>query len=115
MNEKFWEVVAALVETSEIKIDRPKGSSHPRYPTVIYPLDYGYLADTRSGDQGGIDLWIGSLEACRVTAIVCTVDLIKSDAEVKILLGCTESEVQEILAFHNQGSQSGILFAREKP
>jgi len=104
-----------LVKTSEIKIDRPKGSTHPRYPTVVYPLNYGYLADTCSGDQGGVDLWIGSLEERRVTAIVCTIDLNKTDAEVKIILGCTEKEAREILAFHNQGSQSGILIARSDP
>jgi len=75
-------------------------------------MDYGYLVDTRSGDQGGIDLWIGSLEEQSVTAIVCTIDLHKADAEIKILIGCTENEAQAILAFHNQGSQSAILLNR---
>ena len=113
MDDKFWKGVDGLVGAFEIKIDRPKGSTHPRYPNVVYPLDYGYLVATHSGDQDGIDIWIGSLEEHRVTAIVCTIDLDKSDAEVKILLGCTKSETQEILAFHNQGRQSGILIERD--
>ena len=74
---------------------------------VTYPLDYGYLVGTHSGDQGGIDVWIGSLERQGVTAVVCTIDLHKADAEIKILLGCTENEAQEIWAFHNRWIQSG--------
>ena len=39
----FWHEIAQLAKTNVIIIDRPKGSAHPRYPQVIYPLDYGYL------------------------------------------------------------------------
>ena len=56
MNEKFWLAVDTLVQASEIIIDRPKGSVHPQQPSVRYPLDYGYLEGTSSGDQNGIDL-----------------------------------------------------------
>jgi inorganic pyrophosphatase len=115
MDEEFWSAIEALAEKSEIVIDRPKGSTHPRFLDVSYPLDYGYLAGTRSGDQSGIDLWMGSLDEPRVSAIVCTIDLNKSDAEIKILLGCTKSEANQILAFHNQGGQSGILIKRDNP
>ena len=34
-------------------IDRPKDSP---YPDIIYPLDYSYLEDTYSSDNGGIDV-----------------------------------------------------------
>ncbi len=50
-----------LIVTNSLVIDRPKGSSHPRYPHVIYPLDYGYLENTTSSDGDGIDVWLGSL------------------------------------------------------
>ena len=52
----FWRALDALVAGSEIVIDRPRGSAHPRYPDVIYPLDYGYLAGTRAADGDGIDV-----------------------------------------------------------
>lgn len=42
----FWLKLDQLVAASNLKIDRPKGTSHPRYPSFIYPLDYGYLEDT---------------------------------------------------------------------
>jgi inorganic pyrophosphatase len=115
MDRNFWFAVDTLVAKSEIMIDRPKGSIHPRHPTVVYPQDYGYLVGTRSGDQGEVDLWIGGLEGQRVTGIVCTIDLDKGDAEIKFLLGCTEKESQEIVAFHNQRRQSGILIKRDDP
>lgn len=98
-----------LVATSQIKINRPRGTSHPRYPSFIYPLDYGYLQDTQAGDGAGIDVWIGSLFDKTVTAVICTIDLEKRDTEIKILLGCTADETQIILNIHNTGSQAAIL------
>ncbi len=59
-NEEFWKALDELVNKSEIVIDRPKGSKHPKFPDFIYPVDYGYLKDTASMDGPGIDVWIGS-------------------------------------------------------
>ena len=33
----------------EVKIDRPMGSKHPKYG-FIYPVNYGYVPNTISGD-----------------------------------------------------------------
>ena len=34
-----------------VKIDRPLGSSHSeKYPNHIYPINYGYIENTISGD-----------------------------------------------------------------
>ncbi len=110
--DTFWRALDTLVETSTLSIDRPKGSAHPRYPNFLYPLDYGYLAETTSGDGAGIDIWVGSLPEKRVTALLCTVDLGKRDAEIKLLLGCTTQEAQDLLAIHNRGTQSATLMER---
>jgi inorganic pyrophosphatase len=53
--ESFWKAVDSLVLESEIVIDRPKGSHHPRYPEIVYPVDYGYLKNTTSMDGSGSD------------------------------------------------------------
>jgi len=111
-DEHFWSSLDELVSTSEWKIDRPQGTAHPRYPSLIYPVDYGYLQDTRSPDGGGIDLWVGTLPQKRVNAIVCTVDMFKRDSEIKILIGCTPREMELILAVHNDRLQAGILIER---
>lgn len=112
MNEKFWQSLETLVSESPLVIDRPQGSVHPRYPDFIYPLDYGYLDGTRSGDGGGIDVYLGTLGR-RVTGVICQVDLHKKDVEIKILLGCTDIEMETALKVSNESSLSGVLFKRE--
>ena len=112
--DDFWLFLDQLVAESRLIIDRPKSSSHPRFPDIIYPLDYGYLAGTTSGDRAGIDIWLGSNRSRDFSAVVVTVDLLKRDSEIKVLLGCNEAEVQSILAFHNQNSMRGILVRRPK-
>ncbi|MCL2640090.1 MAG: hypothetical protein FWD53_04525 [Phycisphaerales bacterium] len=114
MNERFWTAIDQLVRESTIKIDRPRGTAHPRFPDMIYPHDYGYLEQTCAMDGGGIDVWLGSLPETppRPTAILAIVDLFKRDSEIKILLACTPTEIAAILAFHNTGSQSAILVER---
>jgi inorganic pyrophosphatase len=113
--DRFWQALDRLAAEHELVIDRPKGSRHPRYPEMAYPLDYGYLAGTQAADGDGVDVWVGSLPEQAVTAIVCTVDMLKRDAEIKILLGCMPQEAQTILDFHNDDSdrQSAILIERQ--
>ncbi|MFN8446096.1 MAG: hypothetical protein U0175_35220 [Caldilineaceae bacterium] len=101
-NPAFWQALDTLLASSEIVVDRAKGTAHPRMPELIYPLDYGYLAGTTSGDGQGIDVWIGKLSEKQVTAIGCTVDRYKRDAELKVLVGCTEQDVATISHFLNQ-------------
>ena len=112
----FWHKLDRLIAEHELVIDRPKSSRHPRYPEMVYPLDYGYLADTQAADGEGIDIWAGSLPERAVMAVVCTVDMLKRDTEIKLLLGCTPQEMQTVLSFHNDNSdwQSGILIKRSQ-
>ena len=111
-NMAFWKGMDQIVANYELVIDRPRGTSHPRYPDRFYPFDYGYLKDTCAMDQGGIDVWVGTLAERSVTAIICTVDLLKKDAELKILLGCSSQEAAAILKTHNDGPMSAILIMR---
>ena len=114
-SEEFWFAVDRLIGSHEIVIDRPKDSRHPRFPQAIYPLDYGYLAGTGSMDGGGIDLWRGSKPEMQADALIVTVDLMKNDSEIKLLVGLTEEEKQTVLAFHNDSIyMKGILIRREE-
>lgn len=112
-NDFFWPGLDRLVSLCPLCIDRPQGATHPRYPDFVYPFDYGYLEGTTAADGGGIDVWVGSLPDRQVTAVICTIDLHKRDAEMKILLGCTPDEARAILATHNTGAQAGILIERQ--
>ena len=111
-DEDFWSAVDELVNNSEIIIDRPKGTAHPKYPNCIYRVDYGYLKDTSSMDGAGIDVWVGSYEK-KCDAIICTVDLLKKDSEIKILIGCTEEEKNIVYETHNESQfMKGVLVRR---
>ena len=111
-NEDFWRALDELVSNSEIVIDRPKGSAHPRFPDFIYRVDYGYLKNTASMDGTGIDVWVGSDDQ-KVDAVMCIVDLMKRDSEIKILIGCTEEEKLEVYNTHNETQyMKGILIRR---
>jgi inorganic pyrophosphatase len=109
---RFWTLEDELVATSEIVIDRPGGSTHPRIPEIVYPFDYGYLTNTVGGDGDGIDAWRGSLPEARVTGIIATVSVPQRDAEVKLLIGCTPDEMQLALTTHCQSHTAGILVRR---
>ncbi len=111
-NSSFWNAIDKLIGDSEVVIDRPKGSAHPKYPDLIYGVDYGYLKNTSSMDGGGIDVWVGS-DGKTADAVMCIVDLIKRDSEIKILIGCTEEEKDYIYDFHNKSDFiKGILIRR---
>jgi coenzyme F420-0:L-glutamate ligase / coenzyme F420-1:gamma-L-glutamate ligase len=112
MDQEFWLYLDQLVSTSQIEIDRAKGSAHPRFPELIYPLDYGYLIGTITVDGGGIDLFLGSQAGRLLDAVALTVDLEKRDAEIKLLLGCTEAEKQLVLDFLNGASMRACLVQR---
>jgi inorganic pyrophosphatase len=109
----FWRALDMLERESELIIDRHKGTSHSGYHDLVYPVDYGYLKNTRSMDGNGIDVWQGSDPAVRIDAIIVTVDLVKKDSEIKILIGCTKEEKKLILDFHNRsGLMKGLLLER---
>jgi inorganic pyrophosphatase len=100
----FWHAMAELLITNTIIIDRPKGRAHPRYPDLIYPLDYGYLKGTTSADGDGTDIWLGSLNTVEkmLTGILCTFDTLKRDIEINLLIGCNEEDIQIIRDFLNE-------------
>ncbi len=39
-------------------IDRPLGSSHPRHPQMIYPINYGYVDGVMGGDGAEQDVYV---------------------------------------------------------
>lgn len=102
-----------LISSSNLVIDRPKGTHHPRFPEIVYPVDYGYLENTTSMDGNGIDVWRGTERSGKIDAVIVTVDLVKNDSEIKILIGCTSEEKKIIMDFHNKDDyMKGLLIER---
>jgi inorganic pyrophosphatase len=110
----FWTYLDMLLQSAELVIDRPRGSSHPRYPSLVYPLDYGYLKGTSGGDGNELDVWRGTSTEAKLDAVVCTVDLLKRDVEVKLLVGCTEEEKTTICDFHNDGEYMAATLLKRR-
>jgi inorganic pyrophosphatase len=100
-NLQFWLDLEQLISSCQLHIDRPKGSSHPRYAALIYPFDYGEILGTSGGDGAGIDVWLGTLKKQTVTGILATVDTMKRDSETKILLACSSVEMMQIQNWYN--------------
>ncbi len=103
-----------LIASSALVIDRPAGTRHPRYPNLVYEVDYGYLKGTSSMDGGGIDVWRGTNAGAGLVAVVVTADMVKRDSEIKLLIDVTEDEIAYVDAFHNNSDKmKGLLIRRE--
>jgi inorganic pyrophosphatase len=113
MSKDYWSRLDELIESSEIVMDRPKGTRHPKAPDMVFPVDYGYLKNTVGGDGHEIDVWMGTAEHRRLTAIACTVDTFKRDAEIKLIIGCTDEEFSLIENFHNNQYMSDLIIRRD--
>lgn len=108
----FWQMADRLVADYTVVIDRPAGSTHPRFPDFVYPLDYGYLDGTTAADGGGIDVWRGSMPEDGMTGVIVTIDLEKRDTEIKLLIGCTAEEAETAVCAHQSGAQAALLIQR---
>jgi inorganic pyrophosphatase len=111
--QEFWKYLQTLVESCRIVLDRPKGTTHPRYYNQPYPVAYGYLEGTVAIYSAGVDIWVGSLDQKKVIGVLCTVDLLKRDTELKIIYDCTEDEVEAILKFANNSQMRAIYIKRD--
>ncbi|MBE3068247.1 MAG: inorganic pyrophosphatase [Chloroflexi bacterium] len=81
--DDFWQYLERLVAGSRVINDRSKGSRHPQFPNIIYPLDHGYLDRTTSSDGGGIDVWAGASWTRCLSVVILTVDLHKRGPRAK--------------------------------
>ncbi len=105
INWEYWE---KAIRNNGISIDRPKGSRHPRYPDRVYPIDYGYINNTKGADNEEVDVFVGDTDSGLVGALF-TVDRVKNDKEFKFLWNVTKEEAKAALAFVNFGWQSGEI------
>ena len=70
-----------------IKIDRPMGSAHSQYTDMIYPINYGYIPGTESGDGEETDVYLLGVDepvqeyTAKIIAVVYRTD----DSEDKLV------------------------------
>ncbi|MXW63364.1 MAG: hypothetical protein F4Y00_11195 [Bacteroidetes bacterium SB0662_bin_6] len=108
---KRWE---ALIRRNGITIDRPYGSRHPSHPSIIYPMDYGYVNGTSATDGQDLDVFRGTVRTGLAGAII-SVDHRKGDREFKLLYDCSPEEIYLANGFINfdRSLMEGILVLRK--
>lgn len=112
VDDSYWGHLDRLVSKSRIIVDNPQGTHDGGSDTVVYPVDYGYLEGTSSMDGEGIDVFVGSDPGDMIDAIICTIDLVKRESEIKVLIGCTEEEKRSLLRLYESFSPMRPLLVR---
>lgn len=109
-----WETWDALIAARGITIDRPARKPHPEYPTILYPLDYGYVPGTVSTDGEPVDSFVGTGHTGLV-GVILTTDHRQQDREAKLLVDCTPPEIYTAHGFINfdRTLLQGLLVLRQ--
>ena len=109
-----WHAWEKLIELHGVTIDRPYQSIHPDYPSIVYPINYGYINNTMGSDQEEVDIFIGTATNKLVAAIVTT-DFRKGDREWKFIYNCTPEEIYLVNGFINYAPDllTGRLLMRQ--
>ncbi len=99
-----------------VEIDRPLGSRHPQYGN-IYPLNYGFVPNTISGDGAEIDAYIlGEFEPLEdFEGVVIAVIRRTNDNDDKLVVvreGKTynEDQIKALTEFQERYFNSKIIF-----
>jgi hypothetical protein len=97
-----WEV---LILENGITLDRPRGSAHPVFPEIVYPIDYGFVNGTISSDGQEVDVFVGTAAAGSaahgLVGAVFTTDYRRGDRECKLLWNCSPGEIYLVNGFLN--------------
>ena len=109
-----WEGWEALIRRNGITIDRPHGTRHPAHPSIIYPMDYGYVNGTSATDGEDLDVFRGTAGTGLAGAIL-SVDHRKGDREFKLLFDCSPEEIYLANGFINfdRCLMEGVLVLRK--
>lgn len=109
------ENIEYLNKTWKIKIDRPMGSKHPKHG-FIYPLNYGYVPNTISGDGEELDAYVlGIYEPLETFTGKCIAIIHRTnDNDDKLIIvpdnkTFTNKEIKVLTDFQEQYFKSTIL------
>ena len=104
-----------LDKTLEVKIDRPLGSKHPKHG-FIYPINYGYVPNTISGDGEELDCYVlgihDPIESFKGRCIAIIHRLNDNDDKLIIVpenKSFSNNEIRVLTEFQEQYFKSEIL------
>lgn len=106
---------AFLGKKVNIIIDRPLGTAHPKHPEMIYPVNYGYIPNTKSGDGEEIDVYLLgiSIPVTEYNAHIIGIVHRKNDNEDKLVavpegVKVTIEEIEDAIRFQEKYFDSYI-------
>ena len=100
----------------EVVVDRPLGSLHPRHPDIVYPVNYGELPGTVSGDGRPIDAYLlgPDVPVQRAAGTVIGVIVREDDVEDKLVVytegkSVSAEEIWERVWFQERYFQARLI------
>ena len=119
LSEKNCNASDYLDKNVSVILDRPLGSKHPKYD-FIYPVNYGYVPDTVSGDGEELDAYVLGIDvplekfAGKCIAVIHRTDdnddkLVIVSAEVDL----SDAEIEEAVRFQEKWFHH-IIIRRDK-
>lgn len=115
------QTTAYIGKTVPIKIDRPKGSTHPKYG-FTYPLNYGYVPYTKSGDGEELDAYVLSSNEPLEEYVGQCIGVIHrtNDDDDKLIIApentnLTDAEIEEQVAFQEKWFEHILIRKNPKP
>lgn len=104
-----------LGKTVKVTMDRPLGSKHPNYD-LIYPINYGYIEGTISGDGEEIDAYVlGEFEPLsEYVGMVIAVIQRRNDNEDKLVVAknmnsYSNEQIQALTEFQERFYESEVI------
>ena len=112
------ESVAFIGSVIRIEIDRPLGSRHPEWG-FIYPVNYGFIPDTRASDGEELDAYVlGIFEPLREFTGICVAVIHRlDDDDDKLVLvtenkAYTDDQIRALTEFQERFFKSVIIRKR---
>lgn len=107
-----------LGQVVRVVVDRPLGRPHPRHPEFIYPVNYGELPGTLSGDGHPIDAYLlgWNEPLTETTGMVVAVIVRADDLEDKLVVARegtdpTADSIRQAVNFQEQYFQTSLILA----
>jgi inorganic pyrophosphatase len=103
-----------------VHIDRPLGSRHPLHADILYPVNFGYVPGTISGDDMPIDVYVLGIDEPLIEAEGEVIALVvrSDDIEDKLVVSAgsqafTAEEIESAVFFQERYFRSRILTGHE--